>query len=94
MYAIRSYYVQGLYGERIVEHIRKSAPQEWSIQSIPVPEGLPAVVDDPEDFLPVITSYSIHYTKLYEYGVTRHNVLGLEAVLPNGAIIRTGGKFV
>jgi len=44
--------VQGLYGERIVEHIRKSAPQEWSIQSIPVPEGLPAVVDDPEDFLP------------------------------------------
>jgi glycolate oxidase len=29
-----------------------------------------------------------------KYGVTRHNVLGLEAVLPNGDIIRTGGKFV
>ena len=29
-----------------------------------------------------------------KYGVTRHNVLGLEAVLPNGGIIRTGGKFV
>jgi glycolate oxidase len=29
-----------------------------------------------------------------KYGVTRHNVLGLEAVLPNGKIIRTGGKFV
>ncbi len=29
-----------------------------------------------------------------KYGVTRHNVLGLEAVLPNGEIIRTGGKFV
>ncbi len=28
------------------------------------------------------------------YGVTRHNVLGLEAVLPNGEIIQTGGKFV
>ncbi|MBI4267007.1 MAG: FAD-binding oxidoreductase [Chloroflexi bacterium] len=28
------------------------------------------------------------------YGVTRHNVLGLEAVLPNGEIIRSGGKFV
>ncbi len=29
-----------------------------------------------------------------KYGVTRHNVLGLEAVLPNGEVIATGGKFV
>lgn len=29
-----------------------------------------------------------------KYGVTRHNILGLEAVLPGGQIIRTGGKFV
>lgn len=28
------------------------------------------------------------------YGVTRHFVLGLEAVLPGGEVIRTGGKFV
>ena len=29
-----------------------------------------------------------------KYGVTRHFVLGLEAVLPTGDIIETGGKFV
>jgi len=29
-----------------------------------------------------------------KYGVTRHHVLGLEAVLPSGDVIRTGGKFV
>jgi glycolate oxidase len=29
-----------------------------------------------------------------KYGVTRHQILGLEAVLPNGEVIQTGGKFV
>jgi len=29
-----------------------------------------------------------------KYGVTRHSVLGLEAVLPGGEVIKTGGKFV
>ncbi len=29
-----------------------------------------------------------------KYGVTRHNVLGLEAVLPSGDVLHVGGKFV
>lgn len=29
-----------------------------------------------------------------KYGVTRHNVLGIEAVLPSGETIRSGGKYV
>ena len=29
-----------------------------------------------------------------KYGVTRHQVLGIEAVLPGGQVVRSGGKFV
>lgn len=29
-----------------------------------------------------------------KYGVTRHQVLGVEAVLPGGQVLRSGGKFV
>lgn len=29
-----------------------------------------------------------------KYGVTRHHVLGVEAVLANGEVLRTGGRFV
>jgi glycolate oxidase len=29
-----------------------------------------------------------------KYGVTRHHIMGLEAVLPSGEVIRTGGKIV
>jgi len=29
-----------------------------------------------------------------KYGVTRHNVLGLEAVLANGSVIKSGGKLI
>ncbi len=32
--------------------------------------------------------------RAFKYGVTRHYVLGLEAVLPTGEVIRTGGKVV
>ncbi len=33
-------------------------------------------------------------TNAVKYGVTRHQALGLEVVLPNGNIITTGGEFV
>ena len=32
--------------------------------------------------------------RAFKYGTTKHYVLGLEAVLPNGEIVRTGGKSV
>ena len=33
-------------------------------------------------------------SRAIKYGVTRHNVLGLELVLPGGEVLRAGGKFV
>jgi glycolate oxidase len=33
-------------------------------------------------------------SRAIRYGVTRHNVLGLEMVLASGAVLRSGGKFV
>jgi glycolate oxidase len=32
--------------------------------------------------------------RAFKYGVTKHYVLGLEAVLPTGEVVRTGGKVV
>ncbi|MFC2032103.1 DUF166 domain-containing protein [Chloroflexota bacterium] len=43
---------QGYYGNRIVEHLRKWIPQGWTIEVITIPYGLPAVIDEPEEFLP------------------------------------------
>ena len=43
---------QGHYGERIVGHIKESAPEGWVIEVISPPRALPIVIDEPEEFLP------------------------------------------
>lgn len=43
---------QGHYGNRIVEHIKKSGPQHWTIDVFIPPCSLPIVIDDPKEFLP------------------------------------------
>jgi len=43
---------QGHYGERIIEHIRKSVPEDWTLDTIVPPRVLPVIIDDPGDFLP------------------------------------------
>ena len=48
--------VQGQYGNRIVEHLRRFSPQGWSIEVVRVLDSLPPVVDDPEEFLPTVVS--------------------------------------
>ncbi|MBN1955596.1 MAG: hypothetical protein JW900_11175 [Anaerolineae bacterium] len=43
--------IQGRYGQRVVENIRNHGPQGWAIESWRPPD-LPAVLDDPEYYLP------------------------------------------
>ncbi|MBT3362625.1 MAG: hypothetical protein HN929_01755 [Chloroflexi bacterium] len=43
---------QGVYGDRIVDNIRKRGPANWQIEVYNPPRALPSIVDDPEEFLP------------------------------------------
>ncbi len=44
--------VQGQYGQRIVENVRHHGPRGWTIESWRPPD-LPAVVDDPDRYMPL-----------------------------------------
>ncbi|MBI2909688.1 MAG: hypothetical protein HYX92_18770 [Chloroflexi bacterium] len=43
--------MQGQYGRRIVDNIGKRAPANWAVASIQVAHHLPAIIDDPDEFL-------------------------------------------
>jgi hypothetical protein len=44
--------VQGEYGHRMVENIRRHAPEGWEIELWTAPCFLPPMIDEPEEFLP------------------------------------------
>jgi hypothetical protein len=44
--------IQGHYGQRIVENIRAHGPRGWTVECWRAPE-LPAMIDDPESYLPL-----------------------------------------
>lgn len=44
--------VQGHYGKRIAENIKRRAPEGWTVDVITAPKVLPPIVDEPEEFLP------------------------------------------
>jgi hypothetical protein len=44
--------VQGNWGKRKVENIRKNGPTTWSIEVFEPPLALPLIIDDPDEFLP------------------------------------------
>lgn len=44
--------INGDYGQRHVDNIRKHAPQDWTVEVWEAPRVLPQVIDYPEDYLP------------------------------------------
>jgi thymidylate synthase len=43
---------QGSYGQRMVDNVRKHAPPDWDIEHIVLQTGLPAIIDDADEYLP------------------------------------------
>lgn len=44
--------IQGYYGERMAENIKRHAPANWEVNRLTIPAGLPAIIDDADEFLP------------------------------------------
>ena len=44
--------IQGHYGQRIADNIRKYGPAEWKVYSHTLSQDLPAIIDDADEFLP------------------------------------------
>ena len=44
--------VQGNWGKRKVENIRRNGPSDWTVDIFEPPLALPPIVDDPDEFLP------------------------------------------
>jgi hypothetical protein len=44
--------IQGSYGQRMVDNIRKCAPPDWDIEHIMLQTSLPAIIDDADEYLP------------------------------------------
>jgi hypothetical protein len=44
--------IQGNYGQRMVDAIKKYCPSDWHVHAYTFPTALPAIIDDPDPFLP------------------------------------------
>ncbi len=44
--------IQGHYGQRIADNVRRYSPADWKVYSYTLPADLPNIIDDTNDFLP------------------------------------------
>ncbi|MBS7619554.1 hypothetical protein KEJ21_02770 [Candidatus Bathyarchaeota archaeon] len=45
------FFTQGFYGDRIVENIKRLAPENWEILSLQIPKELPQIIEKPEEIV-------------------------------------------
>ena len=43
--------IQGSYGQRMVDNIKQHCPADWEVQSFEFKPNLPAIIDEPDEFL-------------------------------------------
>jgi len=77
---------QGPYGQRILENVRRFAPEAWTVEAWRAPSTLPLVVDDPLSFLPMHLPAVDLVLSLGESG-------GAAQLLPS-VVERTGARAV
>jgi len=44
--------IQGYYGERMAENIKRHSLANWEVNPVTIPASLPAIIDDADEFLP------------------------------------------
>lgn len=74
---------QGAWGQRIVEHLIKSAPAHWALNRMSLPRDLPMLVDEPSALLPREMPYADLVLLLSEHPSTVQLLPGI--VLATGA---------
>ena len=78
--------IQGSYGERMVENIKKHAPATWTVEKVVFPAGLPAIIDDAGEFIPAELPQSDLLISLGEHP-------GVAQMIPD-MVERSGAKAV
>jgi len=78
--------IQGYYGERMVENIQRHAPVNWEVNHVTLPTGLPAIIDDADEFLPRELPHADLLISLGEHS-------GVAQMIPD-MVKRSGAKAV
>ncbi len=90
---------QGIYGQRIADNLKLLAPDDWQIEVFILPDGLPVIVDEPEEFLPenfpsadllVYLAESSRVAQLMPGAVRLSGACAVIAPIDNNAWIPTG----
>ena len=90
---------QGTYGQRIAENLNRLAPDDWRTEVFILPDVLPVIVDEPDEFLPedfpsadllLFLAESSRVAQLLPGAVKLSGACAVVAPIDNNAWIPTG----